>query len=198
MTERDDGSQAVVAKLVLTGVPGSGKSAILQQVADRYAHSSVRVGDVGGAEVFRTDFFWPDSLPDGRRLRIRLYAVSGSPSYNAVDELLLVGSDGIVFVTSAAPEALARGREALRALVFNAGRTGYDLGSRPIVFQYTRVDQELGFQPEAADEALGVPPGSVARFASGSRAGEDVCQAVEWAVEWIVRELGKTEHPVAS
>ena len=198
MAERDDDGQAVVAKLVLIGVPGSGKSAILQQMADRYAHSSVRVGDVGGAEVFRTDFFWPDALPDGRRLRIRLYAVSAAPSYNAVDELLLSGCDGIVFATAVAAQALVRGREALRTLVFNAGRNGYDLGSRPIVLQYTRVDQEPGFRPEAADETLGVPPGSVARFASGSRQGEDVCQAVEWAVEWVARDLGKAEQLVSS
>ena len=198
MAERDEDGQAVVAKIVLTGVPGSGKAAILQQMADRYAHSSVRVGDVGGGEVFRTDFFWPESLGDGRRLRVRLFAVSGSPSYNAVDELLLGGCDGIVFVTNVSAEGLVKGRDSLRTLVFNAGRNSYELDSRPIVFQYTKVDRYPGFRPELADEALGIPAGSVARFATGSRSGEDVCQAVEWVVEWVIRDLCAAVKPAAS
>jgi len=196
MAELDEDGQSVVAKIVLTGVPGSGRSAILQQMADRYAHSSVRVGYVAGGEVFRTDFFWPDALLDCRRLRVRLFAVSGSPSYNAVDELVLSGCDGIVFVTSVLGECLQRGRQALRTLVFNAGRNGYELDSRPVAFHYTQADRVPGFRPELADEALGIPPGSVARFATGLRAGEDLCQAVEWVVEWVIREQSAGQEPL--
>lgn len=197
MAERDEG-QAVVAKMVLTGVPGAGKATILRCMADRYAHSSVRSGALGGAEVLRTEFYWPELLPDGRRLRVRLFAVSGSPSYNAVDELLLDSCDGIVFVTAVSPGCLERGREALRTLVFNAGRNGFALDSQPIVLLYTKIDQEPDFRAELADEALGIPAGSVARFASGLESGRDLCEAVEWVVEWMIRDLGAVANPVAS
>jgi signal recognition particle receptor subunit beta len=198
MADRDEDGRVVVAKIVLTGVPGSGKSAILQQVADRYAHSSVSVGDVAGGAVFRTEFFWPEVLRDGRRLRVRLFAVSGHPCYNAVDELLLADCDGIVFVTGVTPESLARGRVALRTLVFNAGRNDYELDSRPIVFHYAKADRQPGFLPEQADEALGIPAGSVVRFVTGTRVGEDLCQAVEWVVAWVGREQPAVEEPALS
>ena len=198
MAQRDEHGQVLVAKVVLVGVPDSGKSAILRQMAERYAHASLRADEVAGADVFRTEFFWPDAFSDGRRLRVRLFAVSGHPAYNAVDELLLEGCDGVVFVTKVEGEQAAAGRDSLRTLVFNAGRNGFELDSRPVVLQYSGVDKVPGFRPEQMDEWLGVPPGSVARFASGSQPGEDLCQGVEWVVEWVQRELARDEEPVAS
>lgn len=198
MAERIGDGRSVDAKIVLTGVPGSGKAAILQRMADRHAYSLVRSGVMGGAEVLRTEFYWSEFLADGRRLRVRLHAVSGSPAYNAVDELLLQGCDGIVFVTGADPGHLARGREALRALVFNAGRNGYELGSRPLVLQYTHVDRVPDFRVEKADEALGISPGSVVRFATALQSDGDVCVAVEWVVRWVIHDLGAAPNPAAS
>lgn len=198
MAERDENGKVLLVKIVLAGVPGSGKAAILRQMADRYAHGSQRVGYAAGGEVFRTDFFWPEVLADGRRLRVRLFAVSGCPAYNAVDELVLGGCDGVVFVTGVSPGSLEKGRDALRTLVFNAGRNGYELASRPIVFQYTRVDEVPGFRPEPVDEWLGIPPGSVARFVSGSHGGDDLCRAVEWAIGWVIHENSPLEVPAMS
>ena len=195
MAEVNEESLQIDANIVLTGVPDSGKAAILRQMAQRYAHDSVLTGEVAEARVCRTGFFWPELLPNGGRLRLELYAVSGKPHYNAVDELLLERCAGLVFVADVREERLYEAREALRSLVFNAGRNRFELDAMPVALQYTRTDYHPGFVPEQMDQWLGIPPGSVTRFVSGASQGENLCEAVEWVVQKIASEVVMDEEP---
>ena len=178
-----------LAKVVLAGLPGSGRSTILRSMARRHAHDSVRVGDVAGGAVHRTEFYWPEVLANGRRLRVSLYALSGAPVYNAVSELLLKGCSGIIFVADAQEERLQELREAFRQMVFNLGRAGRDIKRIPAVLQYHHRSPEPGFSVEGMDRYLGLEPGEVSRLTARYPAeGMDPCRGVEEVVRRIARE----------
>lgn len=181
--------QDVLAKVVLTGIPDSGKGELLRHMARRHAHDSVRVGEVGGGAVYRTEFYWPEELEGGRRLRVRLFALSGRPTFNAVSELLLAGCDGLVFVADVQPDRLAEVQAAFRGVIYNAGRSGIDLKRLPLVMQYHHRGEEPGFDPDRMDQWLGITSGEVERltirFSEEDQAG---CAGVEQVLRRIARE----------
>jgi hypothetical protein len=57
-----------LAKVVLVGSAGAGKSGIVKAVAEKYVHSSVRAGEIGEGDFFRTEFLWPEPMIDGGSL----------------------------------------------------------------------------------------------------------------------------------
>lgn len=187
MTETGEGSRRGVVKVVLVGVPGSGKGSILRLVADRWAHGAVQSSELGGGEVLRTEFLWPNPFEDGKHLRVQLFALSGAPSYNALGELLLSASDGVVFVADALVDSLERAKAALRAVVFNSRQHGIDLAAIPIAMQYHRTDLEPGFRSEDLDERLGITPGSLPSFATSLHDGSDPGAAVGWVLHELTR-----------
>ena len=189
MAEVSEDALVADAKIVLTGVEGSGKGAILRQMARRYAHDSVLAGEVAGASILRTGFFWPELLGNGGRLRVELFALSGAPDLNAANELLLERCVGLVFVADVREEKLYEAREALRNLIFNAGRKRFELDSMPVALHYTGTERHPGFQPGQMDQWLGIPPGSVPRFVSPLTADGPLCEAVEWVVRKIAGEV---------
>jgi hypothetical protein len=166
-SERDDGPE-VIAKVVLVGTPSVGKAAIAKAMAEAFAHSSVRAGEIGSSTVYRTEFYWPDVLADGRRLRVRLFALSGRPEYQAVWELLLKGATGIVFVASLRRDDAQLTRSALQAMVHSAGLNGIDLGATPVAMQYHAPQADGLVAPRELEGWLGIKAGSVASFATGT------------------------------
>ena len=196
MTEDGQEGPHRTVKVALVGVPGSGKSSILRNIADRVAGAGVRVGEMAGAKVFRTEFFWPEPLSDGSRMAVQLFALSGMPIYNAAFELLMAKCDGLVFVADAAGGRSDHARSALRTMVFNAERHGMNLSELPVAMQYHRTDLHPGFRAEQLDSELGVAPGSVPRFATSTYDGSDPGAAVAWVLTEIARRNGN--HPTTN
>jgi hypothetical protein len=179
----------LVVKIVLTGLPGSGKAVVLRYIARRHAHDSIRVGEVGGGSVYATEFYWPEELLDGRRLRVRLFALSGRPAYNAVHELLITDCDGLVFAADVRPERLAEAQEVFRGMLFNLERSGRDPKAMPLVLQYHHSGARPEFDLDKMDRWLGIAPGTVERLtACYPREEDDLCAGVEQVVKRIARE----------
>ena len=86
----------LVVKIVLTERASGvlARLVVLRHIARRHAHDSIKVGEVTGGPVYATEFYWPEELLDGRRLRVRLFALSGRPVDIAVDELLMTDCAG--------------------------------------------------------------------------------------------------------
>lgn len=187
-------SDGETVKVVVLGTPGAGKAGIVKAVADAYAHSSVRVGELGGARVYRTEFYWPEALPDGRQLRVRLFAVSGAPSYGAVTELLLQEADGLLFAASLAHETGVATRDALRAMVAAAGHLELDLGTLPSAMQYVYPPGAQTGTPQQMDEWLGIPSGSLPTFLSGREGDPDPGSGVNWVIEELMRRRNPAEE----
>ncbi len=183
----------VAVKVVLLGTPAAGKAAVVKAVADSLGGVPVRVGEVGGARVYRTEVFWPEDLPDGRRLRIRLYALSGMPEYHAVGQLVLTGADAVVFMASLAAEDAHRTREALQSMVAHAERLGLDLGAVPVAMQYHRKTGGGMVDPKEMERWLGVTPGAVASYLTGTGTESDPGAAVKG----VAAELARRHSPTA-
>jgi len=189
MSEADRVPQDMLAKVVLMGLSGSGKAAVLRHMARRHAHDSVRVGEVAGGAVYRTEFYWPEVLADGRRLRVRLFALSGRPGFNAVSELLLAGCDGLVFMIDVRPERLSEAQEAFRTMIINADRSGRDLKVMPLVLEYHHAGERPEFDLDRMDGWLGIAPGMVERLTTRFPGAEEaVCVGVERVLSRIARE----------
>jgi len=189
----------LLAKVVLVGPPGAGKASILKAMAEYYAHSSVRAGEVGEGKVFRTEFFWPHALADGGRLRVRLFALSGEPVYHAVGQLLMAKADGLIFVANLARAEGDAVRGALHAMVLNAQRNSLDLSSLPAALHYHRAGAGVlrtpVFSPEEMDQWLGIPPGAVPRFVTEPENSGTLRASVEWIVNRIANQVRSEVQP---
>lgn len=154
----------VMAKVVVTGAAGCGKTELLRALAWRLGGVPMREGAVGSARVQRVEAIWPEACPDGRLLRLTVYATSGAVRYRAVEELLLRGVDGVLLLIDVSPEAMVAGAAALRQSMEALRRTDIDLRRLPMVLQYHRSDRHHGFDPERMDAWLGVPTATLQRF----------------------------------
>jgi len=182
----------LTAKVVVLGTPGVGKAGMVKAVAESFGGGAVHSGGVGGARVIRTEVRWPERLADGRQLRVGVYAISGTPEYHAVGQLVLTGAEGIVFAASLVPEEAGATREALRAMVSDAGRLGLNLGAMPIAMQYHRKPGGGMVDPREMERWLGVTPGAVASYVTGAEAGKDPGVAVKGVLADLARRHGQT------
>lgn len=174
------------AKVAIVGSSGVGKASMVRALGRVYAHDSVCASDLGEARVFRTEFFWPQELPDGRRLRVGVYAISGPADYNAVQELLLSGAAGVVFVASLARAHRDQARVAYEALLFNARHHGMDLGRVPMALHYRRSAPGAMLEPEELGQVLGELPEGARRFVTEGGDERDLRAPVEWVVAELV------------
>jgi hypothetical protein len=177
----------VAAKLVLAGAAGAGRSELLRALAGRLGEVPVREGVVGPARVQRIEAIWPEPMADGRLLRLRVYAPTGHSCYNAVEELLVRGVDGVVLLFDVTPEQLRFGWEAMVRLADNLRRAGLEFGHVPMAVQYHRADRHAGFSAARLDRWLSLPAGGIPRLVTRS----DAPDGEGGAVDAVVAEIGR-------
>lgn len=161
-------STEVPVKLLVAGATGSGRGDMLRAFAERIGGVPIREGTLGGARIWRVETMWPQPLEDGRLMRLRLFAPTGRSGYNAIEELLVRGLDGVVCLLDVAPENIRFGWDAVVKLSENLRRVDLELGELPLAVQYHRVERHHGFDAGRMDQRLGLPAGRVARFTSRS------------------------------
>ena len=183
------GPNELAVKVVLAGASGCGKSDLMRALAVRIGGVPVREGVIGGTRVRRVVALWPGHCPDGRTLRVAFHALSGPVRYNAPEELLLRGVDGLLLVIDVSPESLKAGSEALRRTAENLRRAGLSLHDLPVVLQYHRVERHSGFDADRMDAWLGVPPGAIPRFATNSATPDVAGGAVDALIDRLMRRL---------
>lgn len=183
------GPNEVSVKIVVAGAPGCGKADLLRALALRLGEVPVREGLIGEARVRRVEAIWPEPCPDGRTLRVTFYALSGGAAYNAPEELLMRGVDGLLLMIDVSPEALRPGSEALLRAAENVRRAGFPLHELPVVLQYHRAERHHGFDAERIDAWLGVPQGSVPRFVTAGHVPDLPGGAVDSLVASLMRRV---------
>lgn len=179
----------VTIKLAVVGQVGSGKRSIIQQVALSRGHAPLRTGMVSGAEVARTEFIWPDPLPDGPFIKVRVFALTGNPLHEAAEQLMLMDADAVVFVVDCDANAISASRDKLIAMMANATHVKLDWEQTIVVMQYNRAERYPQLKPDDLDQWLGIKEANVARFITSSNSGDDLCAAVNEAVEKVIGKL---------
>lgn len=98
-------SHQILAKLVLFGLPGSGRAGNLRHlcnhldVAEKGALGEVRIG---ADSTLMFEFMLPQpEVAGGHKVRFQLFSTTGKPRYRATHELLLRNADGVVLVVDA-------------------------------------------------------------------------------------------------
>jgi len=190
MAHQVRGSSEIAIKIAVLGQVGAGKLQILSQVADFHGHAHVRTTALSGAEVARTEFVWPESLPDGGSVRARVFALTGSPQHQAAEQCLLADADAIVFVVNCAPDTISASRDCLLAMTQNAAKAGVDWAKTVMVMQYNRADHYPGFKPSDLDGWLGIANNNVPRHITSSQ-GQDLGIAVNDAVSKVTVKLSQ-------
>lgn len=184
------GQNEVVIKVAILGQVGAGKSKILSAVATAHGQADVRTTSLSGAEVLRTEFSWPDLLPDDSSLRVRVFALTGQPMHQAAEQCLLADVDAIIYVVNCAPDTISASRECLLAMIQNAAKVGLDWANTVMVMQYNRADLYPGFKPSDLDRWLGITQNNVPRYITGEQ-GENQGVAVNDAIAKVVAKLGQ-------
>ena len=144
MATVNHGAREITFKVVYCGTPMGGKTTNLS-----YIHSRLDDGIRGDLVSLatandRTLFF--DFLPldapeiGGYRTKFQLYTVPGQVVYNATRQLVLHGTDGIVFVADSQFERLGENLACLQGVEAGLRQLGTSLAAIPVVYQYNKRD----------------------------------------------------------
>jgi mutual gliding-motility protein MglA len=152
-------AREVNCKIVYFGPGRSGKTTNLQRICEQ------TVGKTGGkmislaTETDRTLFF--DFLPlelgsvRGFKLRLHLYTVPGQVIYQTTRELILRGTDGIVFVADSQEARMDANLEALEHLLESLKAHSYDFQTIPYTLQLNKRDLPTALPADVLRGALG-------------------------------------------
>ena len=195
MTERKKGVDEITIKIAIIGQPLSGKQNIIRQVAARYGQSALRSQMVSGADIVRAEFIWPEPVSGGPFIRVRIFALIGEPLHQAAEQLLLSGSDALVFVVNCNPSKISGSRSALVNLMANADLAGLDWGQTTMVLQYNNAETYANINPEELDEWLGVNTDQVQRYLTHSNKTEELGLAVDAAIKGAITRLSDQATP---
>jgi signal recognition particle receptor subunit beta len=137
-------TKEITAKIVYYGPGLCGKTTNLQFIYDSLPSNNKSKMLSLSTKTDRTLFF--DFLPldlgkiRGMRTKLQLYTVPGQVYYNSTRQLVLKGSDGIVFVADSQDFALDANLESLQNLEDNLKRQGVRIREIPIVLQFNKRD----------------------------------------------------------
>lgn len=187
----------VTIKVAVVGQPGAGKRSIIQEVAAARGQATLRTGFVSGAEVARTEFLWPEPLPDGPFVKVRVLGLTGNPLHEAAEQLMLMDADAVVFVVDCDARAISASRDKLIAMMGNATHVQLDWQSTVVVMQYNRAERYPQLKPDDLDQWLGIREANVARFITSSNSGESLCVAVNEAAQKTISRLPE-QHTAGS
>ncbi len=137
-------TKEITAKIVYYGPGLGGKTTNLQFVYDSLPSNNKSKMLSLATKTDRTLFF--DFLPldlgkiRGMRTKLQLYTVPGQVYYNSTRQLVLKGSDGIVFVADSQDHAIDANLESLQNLEDNLKRQGVRIREIPLVMQFNKRD----------------------------------------------------------
>lgn len=137
-------SKEITAKIVYYGPGLCGKTTNLQFIYDSLPSNNKSKMLSLATKTDRTLFF--DFLPldlgkiRGMRTKLQLYTVPGQVYYNSTRELVLKGSDGVVFVADSQDFAVDANLESLQNLEDNLRKQGVKIAEIPVVMQWNKRD----------------------------------------------------------
>src|SRR5438067_4929478 len=186
-------TKEITAKSVYYGPGLCGKTTNLQFIYDSLPSNNKSKMLSLSTKTDRTLFF--DFLPldlgkiRGMRTKLQLYTVPGQVYYNSTRQLVLKGSDGIVFVADSQDFALDANLESLQNLEDNLKRQGVRIREIPIVLQYNKRDLPNAMpaaEMEAEINKLGAP-----HFESVATTGIGVEETLRGITQLVLAHLIK-------
>jgi signal recognition particle receptor subunit beta len=169
------------AKIVYYGPAGSGKCTALTYIYSRIKPSlrgDFRSVPAGADNLQLFDFSpFETPLPNGYRVRLHVYTLTGVVTNPATWKMTLKGADGIIIMVNPAAENAAETRESVAQLRDFLSAYGVGLHETPSVLQFNSFTQEK--QPDEVPEiaaALDLSPLTICR--SNAACGEGLLEAL--------------------
>ena len=186
-------TREITCKIVYYGPGRSGKTSNLQYIYGRVPDSRRGRMVSLATQTDRTLFF--DFLPldlgviSGFTTRFQLYTVPGQVYYNATRQLVLQGSDGVVFVADSQARRFEENLESLQNLQMNLLQQGVDVRQFPIVFQYNKQDlpRDLILTREELDDSLNFR--TMRSFSADALHGAGVFETLKGISETVLKRL---------
>jgi len=143
-------------KIVYYGPPHAGKTTNLQQlqamVPQKYRSNLLSLDTYGDRTLFFDMLQVNLGKIAGLTPRVSLYTVPGQPRYQRIREIVLRGSDGIVFVADSAPSRMKENLILWQEMLQYLKRLG--LLTRPIIIQANKQDLPDALEPDYIREHL--------------------------------------------
>ncbi len=186
-------TKEITAKVVYYGPGLCGKTTNLQFVYDSLPSNNRSKMLSLATKTDRTLFF--DFLPldlgkiRGMRTKLQLYTVPGQVYYNSTRQLVLKGSDGVVFVADSQDFALDANNESLQNLEDNLKRQGIRISDIPLVIQYNKRDLPNALSIEELNR--GINRLNVPSFESVATTGIGVERTLKGITQLVLSHLVK-------
>ncbi len=187
-------AREINCKIVYYGAGLGGKTSNLQWIFDQ------TVGKTGGkmislaTEADRTLFF--DFLPldlgtvRGFKTRFHLYTVPGQVFYEASRKLILVGADGVVFVSDSQAERMEANIQSYREMEKHLTVYGIDPLKIPLVIQYNKRDLPNVVSIDELQKTLN--PRSLPSFEAVAPNGTGVLETLMAIAKLVLQERQKS------
>lgn len=198
MAEDRNATAEIRFKVAIVGAPGSGRAAMVNAMANQYASSPVRMSEIGGGRVVRSEFRLPAVGAESRALHVHLIGVSAEPDYDAVTDLVVEGADAILLAVSLAHERAMQARLALQKLLTSAQHNGIVLESIPVALTYAISTSSPQLTPEEMDRGLGISPAALPRFVIAPGSEEVLRAPVEWIIARAIQAADDAGDPPAA
>ncbi len=169
------------AKIVYYGLAGSGKSTALTYIYSRIKpalRGELKSVPAGADNLQFFDFSpFETPLPNGYRVRLHVYTLTGIVTNPATWKMTLKGTDGIIIMVNPAVEHAAETRESVLQLRDFLSAYGVGLHETPAVLQLNSFSH--GFQPDKlAGIAVALDLASLTTCSSNTASGEGLLEAL--------------------
>lgn len=168
------------AKIVYFGPAGCGKSTALNYIYSRIKPSlrgELKSIPAGSDNLLFFDFSpFEAPLPNGYRIRLHIYTLTGAVTNPATWKMTLKGTDGIIIMVNPADERSAETRESISQLRDFLSAYGVGLHDTPSVLQLNSFSKEQ--QPRGFETALSLDLPSLTTCNCNAASGTGLLEAM--------------------
>ncbi|MDD2273547.1 MAG: hypothetical protein PHP95_07370 [Desulfuromonadaceae bacterium] len=185
------------AKIVYYGPPGSGKNTALNYIYSRIKPSlrgELKHVPAGTDNLMFFDFSpFETPLPNGYRVRLHVYALTGNVTNPATWKMTLKGADGIIIMIDPAAEQGAKARESVAQLRDFLSAYGVGLHETPAVLQLNSFLHE--YQPaEMATIAAALDLSMLTTCRSNAACGDGLLEALTTLSSQLLERIRTKEQ----
>ncbi|MFZ4855822.1 MAG: hypothetical protein ACOYL3_05440 [Desulfuromonadaceae bacterium] len=186
------------AKIVYFGPAQSGKGAVLAYIYSRIKpnlRGELKTVPVGADNLMFFDFSpFETALPNGYRLRLHIYSLTGTVTNPATWKMTIKGADGIMIMIDPAAEHAAEAGESVAQLRDFLSAYGVGLHDTPAVLQINSSFREI-LPGEAAEIAAALNLSSLSICLTDTARGEGVLEALTTLSRQILDRVTLCEGP---
>lgn len=186
------------AKIVYFGPAQSGKSTVLAYVYSRikpYLRGELKSVPAGADKLMFFDFSpFEAALPNGYRLRLHIYTLTGTVTNPATWKMTLKGADGIMIMIDPTVAQAAERNASVAQLRDFLSAYGVGLHDTPAVLQLNSSAREI-LPGEAAEIAASLDLASISTCRTDAASGEGVLEALTTLSRQILDRISLSDEP---